>query len=208
MEDAMKHVVGTLTAAFLTIVIGAHPAFAVTWTLENFGVACLTVAPCSTAQTMTGQFDFNGSTFSNVDITSSETSITWITGDVLAASSNIGLQMQVALISPIPDEDFVTTLEMQFNGGIAPGLLENTEVTAFGTELVCLEVGQQCTLIGGDVFTGNVVPSSGSTCGPLSCVSTTPLPAALPLMATGLGLFGFIGRRRKKRNPVVAFAAA
>jgi hypothetical protein len=32
-------------------------------------------------------------------------------------------------------------------------------------------------------------------------VGTTPLPAALPLFATGLGLMGLLGWRRKKKAP-------
>jgi len=35
-------------------------------------------------------------------------------------------------------------------------------------------------------------------------VSTTPLPAALPLFATGLGLMGLLGRRRRRRGAAVA----
>ena len=38
-------------------------------------------------------------------------------------------------------------------------------------------------------------------------LSATPLPAALPLFAGGLGMFGFISRR-KKRNAEKALAAA
>jgi hypothetical protein len=38
--------------------------------------------------------------------------------------------------------------------------------------------------------------------------ATTPLPAALPLFAGGLGIFGFIGGRRKKRNRQSVLAAA
>jgi hypothetical protein len=33
---------------------------------------------------------------------------------------------------------------------------------------------------------------------PAQAVSATPLPAALPLFAGGLGILGFLGRRRKK----------
>ena len=38
-------------------------------------------------------------------------------------------------------------------------------------------------------------------------VSSTPLPAALPLFATGLGALGLLGWRRKRKN-AAAFAAA
>ena len=37
-------------------------------------------------------------------------------------------------------------------------------------------------------------------------VSATPLPAALPLFATGLGLVGFLGQRRKRRTARTATA--
>jgi hypothetical protein len=42
----------------------------------------------------------------------------------------------------------------------------------------------------------NLCLGSGGVCG---SVATTPLPAALPLFATGLGVLGFVGRWRKKR---------
>jgi hypothetical protein len=38
-------------------------------------------------------------------------------------------------------------------------------------------------------------------------VAATPLPAALPLFASGLGMFGFLVRR-KKRNAQAVLAAA
>jgi len=37
-----------------------------------------------------------------------------------------------------------------------------------------------------------------------AAVATTPLPAALPLMAGGLGFIGLIARRKKKKAPVSA----
>jgi hypothetical protein len=37
-------------------------------------------------------------------------------------------------------------------------------------------------------------------------VNATPLPAALPLFATGLGLLGLLGWRRKQKNPALAAA--
>ncbi len=35
-------------------------------------------------------------------------------------------------------------------------------------------------------------------------LSSTPLPAALPLFATGLGALGLLGWRRKRKTPAVA----
>jgi hypothetical protein len=38
-------------------------------------------------------------------------------------------------------------------------------------------------------------------------LSQTPLPAALPLFATGLGVMGWLGRRRKRKNTAAVAAA-
>ena len=42
---------------------------------------------------------------------------------------------------------------------------------------------------------------TGTSCNP---IGTTPLPAALPLFATGLGAFGLLGWRRKRKAAAVA----
>ena len=47
-------------------------------------------------------------------------------------------------------------------------------------------------------FSGSITPE----------VTTTPLPAALPLFATGLGGLGLLGWRRKRKNAAVASVAA
>ena len=49
---------------------------------------------------------------------------------------------------------------------------------------------------------GSCSSSVGFDCGNTSieAVATTPVPAALPLFATGLGALGLLGRRRKKKN--------
>ena len=43
--------------------------------------------------------------------------------------------------------------------------------------------------------------------GVLNTVDTTPLPAALPLFATGLGALGLLGRRRKRKSAAAAQVA-
>ena len=48
---------------------------------------------------------------------------------------------------------------------------------------------------------------SGGLAGTWSAVAETPLPAALPLFATGLGAMGLLGWRRKRKN-AAAIAAA
>jgi hypothetical protein len=60
----------------------------------------------------------------------------------------------------------------------------------------CL-AGSSCSIVG----LGNIdVPSNTDyTFGPIP-PTTTPLPAALPLFATGLGAMGLLGWRRKRKN--------
>jgi hypothetical protein len=48
-------------------------------------------------------------------------------------------------------------------------------------------------------FQDSIVTESGATFTPLSG-GATPLPAALPLFATGLGALGLLGWRRKRKN--------
>ncbi|HEY5504498.1 MAG TPA: VPLPA-CTERM sorting domain-containing protein [Sedimentisphaerales bacterium] len=49
-----------------------------------------------------------------------------------------------------------------------------------------------------ETFTFNNVTTGGGTLG------TTPLPAALPLFATGLGVMGLVARRRKRKSAATA----
>ena len=46
--------------------------------------------------------------------------------------------------------------------------------------------------------------NSGSGVEPNISLEATPLPAALPLFATGLGALGLLGRRRKRKAQAVA----
>ena len=65
----------------------------------------------------------------------------------------------------------------------------------------------------GDQFNGNIdaftigVNGSNTTFNFDPAVATTPLPAALPLFAGGLGVIGFLAGRRKRKN-AAAIAAA
>jgi hypothetical protein len=53
------------------------------------------------------------------------------------------------------------------------------------------------------VFTGFTIFSGGSSLDTLT-ISQTPLPAALPLFATGLGALGLLGWRRKRKAAALA----
>jgi hypothetical protein len=57
-----------------------------------------------------------------------------------------------------------------------------------------------------DIFSDNTGGFNVSVSGPTADVTATPLPAALPLFAGGLGLLGMVSRRRKRM--AVSIAAA
>ena len=71
-------------------------------------------------------------------------------------------------------------------------------VTFFG-EAVPFDTALQ--LAAGDTVTFAVAPWGGNQNTGLdaSLTTTTPLPAALPLFATGLGALGLLGWRRKRK---------
>jgi hypothetical protein len=76
--------------------------------------------------------------------------------------------------------------------GWTPGL--NEFITFSGTSSALLEAGE--------LFWSAVVHSTGSAAHyfELANYSPVPIPAALPLFASGLVFLGFAARRRKKRN--------
>jgi hypothetical protein len=83
--------------------------------------------------------------------------------------------------------------------------LWNLALGAFGPDEMSLsngttpfDCGQPCA-----DFQDNIISQSGATFTPLTG-GATPLPAALPLFATGLGALGLLGWRRKRKGAAVA----
>jgi hypothetical protein len=205
-----KFLLAISAAIFGTVAAVPASATTTTWTLENFTFQCVVAqSPCNNPYSLTGQFDFNGTTYSNVSITSSLSGNTYTTADVEITSNpdttSNNTELHLAVLLPGLGSGVLWVLSLTY---VPPGTtLGSTEVSVFGSELECVENGGQCVqpfvAIGGALLDGNLVPSAGPTCGPLGCVSQTPVPAALPLFATGIGGLGLLGWRRKRKAVAV-----
>jgi hypothetical protein len=97
------------------------------------------------------------------------------------------------------------------------GLIGNNEMFAFSsfvpTDWVAPAAGQppplvEIGMLNGALFeeaTGPLVGFDAAQVGTWTVTETvTPLPAALPLFATGIGGLGFLGWRRKRKAQAVA----
>ena len=96
-----------------------------------------------------------------------------------------------------PDLYFAT------NGGLAIG----DSVSSGNLVLDLASSGTSLAVVGtsGNVYWSvQVSPTLIGTWEMVSAAGATPLPAALPLFATGLGVLGLLGRRRKRKAAALA----
>jgi hypothetical protein len=85
-----------------------------------------------------------------------------------------------------------------------PNGQQNTKtLDAWLTEFVALSAEQLQGIWIGEGLTGSNTGADSLTVNSLT-LSSTPLPAALPLFATGLGAMGLLGWRRKKKVAAIA----
>ena len=78
-------------------------------------------------------------------------------------------------------------------------------ITFNGTDVANSTLGLAEQMFGG-VLTTKGLFGDGSPIGPLAVDPATPLPAAFPLFATGLGAVGLLGWRRKRKSVSTATA--
>jgi hypothetical protein len=123
--------------------------------------------------TLTGTFDFNAGVFSNFDIVATGAAPG---GDVFNTNFNSTPTALIATNSSNSSELLVLTLF---------AALPTSPDTVTGGHVSCLI---SCP-------TGELPVSGGS----VVAVSAVPLPAALPLFASGLGALGLLGWRRKRK---------
>jgi hypothetical protein len=171
------------TCAILSAPVSAG---ATTFTLSNVTYDCGLSFCFAGTGTFTGTFDYNAGVFSPIDIvatggfSSSPNTITLDTNTNNSStasdleftnSGNSAEFLSLFLAAPLP-----TSPDSVIGGGLG-GFVSNCAIGA-----IC----------------SNEFPVSGSfvSAVPLSAV---PLPAALPLFASGLGALGLLGWRRKRK---------
>ena len=175
---------------------------------------------------MTGSVTFNQDT-------SNFTGIIWVSGGPVTAlqltSGTISSTLPYFDINADPTSPFFSPLYCQVgcallpdffefvNGNILTWELHSATTLAFQPGVVAYDLqslGDFSPVYGSQTFDviQSLFPATGTTYadeipGPIgawSPVAETPLPAALPLFATGLGAMGLFGWRRKRKNAIAA----
>jgi hypothetical protein len=177
------------------------------------GVSCGISAPASAlVWTLTGTFDDGGTV-------SSSSFFSWTVYDYLDSTGGS------LLITTTPGKTLTGTtysVPPSFPSGGSPPGPNGFIITNDYDQVLSIEFQNPLTTPGVDPI---VLGAYSYECFSFSCppggtdfvdtryftggeaVATTPLPAALPLFATGLGAMGLLGWRKKRKN-ATAFAAA
>ncbi len=115
--------------------------------------------------------------------------------------------------NPCTDETPTGSFNESFSVNAAPAqnfVIDWSWSSNYYTDFLTLSIADGLLEIGGYAVTLHITPLSLSSDGgpvPFSLtadITPTPLPAALPLFATGLGGLGLLGWRRKRKNAAIA----
>jgi len=175
----------------------AH-AGATTFTLEN-----LQIAP---SYSVTGSITTDGATsLSQGDISSWNLTINTGNGPV---SLNGPGSPATSAVNLTGSALTVVGTGLFFNYGLSTDSFFEIGTTALPNENVVLEdashPGGPLLQFNDGVDSQSTSSESGNT--QIGIASATPLPATLPLFATGLGAMGLFGWRRKRKNAAIAAA--
>jgi hypothetical protein len=156
------------------------------------------VSYSSPSGTLSGTFDYDGTNFSNMDITATGGNVdgdvfntdNFSTATALAATASNGDSLQLDFASALPSSGGGT---VDVTGGYVNS---EAEFVADADSLPYPFPYNYfyCEFVAG---CGNeYIADAGSVSAP----GATPLPASVPLFATGLGAFGLLGWRKKRKN--------
>jgi hypothetical protein len=147
--------------------------------------------PANVTETVTGSFMFNTATdtVTNVQISVSGPDLTAAYTEVFSfKNSQLNPQLTVQ-----NGTDFLTLqFNTQFSSGNAPPTTED-DITLVNFQPLTTTPQGFSIDAASSIFNGDPV-----------AVEATPLPAAIPLFASGLGVLGFLGLRRKRTAATVA----
>jgi hypothetical protein len=172
----------TVTCAILFTPIRAWAIPVEVFTLEGVSYS----SPNFASGTLSGTFDYNG-TFSNISITATGGIVN---GDVFNTDSGSTSTLLVAEASDYDALTLAFATALPSSGGGSVGVTGDT-------------VSSKGLFIFSD---GNIALSSEFIADSGSVSTETPLPAGLPLFATGLGAMGVLGWRKKRKASAMTAA--
>lgn len=171
--------ISALAGAF-ALAASAAMAAPVTWTFDN--------ATFDDGTSITGSFVYNANsnTFSDINVMSS-----LFTYSAVTADSDQNLATLVTKSSGDLTGEGSLVLEFFPSLSDAGGIAALVNLSSY--EGTC----RDATCSGSDLIAFRDVADNSSITGASSSVSAVPVPAALPLLAGGLGLLGLVRARRK-----------
>lgn len=142
-----------------------------------------------------GTITISGGSVTGEDVTSTDSTFNPFDALTSSTSGGVGFWDITLNTGPMPGNSLLLVLPVSSLSGYAGGGI--SAAVLYQTGLPPEQFIDECDV-------------GGSSCGSLTAQTsppTTPLPAALPLFATGLGAMGLLGWRRKRKG-TAAIAAA
>ena len=190
---------------------------------HGLAIVCATalsaMLPASSSADTIYTYTGNGFSFASSPYTSTDSVSGWID-----LSAPLGISQFTLTITPV-SYSFYDGVQTITNSNAAAGAFFGDIQTNSSGDIILWSISMSSTTTGGTIATDKGqsdvpfdeafsllagVGSAGNTDHPgtwlfvTTTVSTTPIPAALPLFASGLGAMGLLGWRRKRKVAAVA----